>query len=70
MKVLTPIKAIRKKCLECSCGSFLEVKLCVIKDCALYPYRLGHRPKKELTEQTITSNDIDIQANTDHEEPT
>lgn len=26
--------------------------------------------KKELTEQTITSNDIDIQADTDHKEPT
>lgn len=41
---LTPMKAIRKKCLECSNGSFNEVKLCPIINCALYSYRFGHRP--------------------------
>lgn len=45
-RVLTPIKAIRAKCLECSCGDRAEVRNCVIKSCALYPYRLGHRPKQ------------------------
>jgi len=42
---LTPMKAIRKKCLDdCSNGSYKEVKLCPITDCALYPYRFGKRP--------------------------
>ena len=45
MKNDTPLHAIRLKCLECSCGSANEVKECVIPDCALYPYRLGHDPK-------------------------
>ena len=44
-KILTPIKSIRAKCLECCCGQKKEVKLCTAKDCPLYPYRLGHRPK-------------------------
>ena len=44
---LTPIKAIRKKCLECCCGQFVEVRLCPIKDCALWGYRMGHRPKSD-----------------------
>ena len=44
-KELTPIKAIREKCLECSCWSFEEVKECPAKDCALFPYRLGKRPR-------------------------
>jgi hypothetical protein len=44
-KRLTPIKAIRAKCLDCSCDSFSEVKLCPDKECALYPYRMGKRPK-------------------------
>lgn len=48
MGKLTPIKAIRMKCLECSCGSFSEVKECLIKKCPLYAYRLGHRPKEEV----------------------
>lgn len=46
MKPTTPMKAIRLKCLECSCGSTAEVRLCHIKDCALWSYRFGHRPNK------------------------
>jgi hypothetical protein len=41
----TPMKAIRKKCLDCSGNSSLEVELCLIKDCSLYPYRFGKRPQ-------------------------
>ena len=33
MVKITPIKA--------------EIRDCVIKNCALYPYRMGHRPKGE-----------------------
>lgn len=44
-KVLTPIKAIRAKCLECCCNQRQEVKLCTVTDCSLYPYRMGRRPK-------------------------
>lgn len=40
----TPMKAIRAKCLDC-CGSAAEVRRCSVPDCALYPYRMGHRPK-------------------------
>jgi len=43
-KNLTPISAIREKCLECSCWSFEEVKNCTAKDCVLFPYRFGKRP--------------------------
>ena len=43
-RTLTPIKAIRAYCLECSCGSANEVRLCPITDCELYPYREGHNP--------------------------
>ena len=43
----TPMKAIREKCLECCCGSSQEVKLCVIQDCALYPFRLGKNPNRQ-----------------------
>ena len=49
MKRLSPLKSIRKYCLECSGDSWMEVKLCVIEECHLYPYRLGHRPKRAST---------------------
>ena len=43
--MLTPIKAIRAKCLDCCCGSAKEVEPCPIPDCSLYPYRFGKNPK-------------------------
>ena len=48
MKVLTPMRAIRAKCIDCCCGNPLEPKLCTAKEsCPLWPYRLGHRPPKD-----------------------
>ena len=44
----TPIKAIRKKCLDCSCGSRKEVRECPVIECTLYPYRFGRRPTKAI----------------------
>lgn len=49
-KILTPIKAIRKNCLDCCGDSYKEVELCEIDYCPLYPYRLGKRPKKMAVE--------------------
>ena len=44
---VTPLKAIRQKCLDCCMGSAQEVRLCPVRDCALYPYRTGHNPKRK-----------------------
>jgi len=41
---LTPMAAIRAKCLDCCCGSFKEVTLCHLTKCSLHPYRFGKRP--------------------------
>ena len=41
----TPLKSIREKCIDCSGGSHKEVRLCPVIKCALYPYRMGRRPK-------------------------
>ncbi len=55
MAKLTPLKAIRKKCLQCCNNQYGEVRECSIKDCALWQYRDGHRPKdnEEPTEEEI-----------------
>ena len=42
----TPIKAIRKMCLQCTCNQPKEVQLCPVIECDLYPYRMGRRPSK------------------------
>lgn len=53
MKILTPIKAIRARCLDCCGYSAAEVKLCTAVNRPLYPYRMGHRPKKgNLSDET------------------
>ena len=46
----TPIKAMRKNCIDCCCGSRKEVRLCPSIDCALYPYRFGKRPTEAIVD--------------------
>ena len=46
----TPLKAMRRKCLDCCCGSPQEVSLCPVKDCALWPYRLGKHPTRKSSQ--------------------
>lgn len=43
---LSPLKAIRAKCLDCS-YTRTEVKLCPVTDCPLYPYRFGKNPYRK-----------------------
>lgn len=46
-KILTPLRSIRAKCIDCSAGSMKEVRECVMLDCPLYPYRLGKSPNRK-----------------------
>lgn len=48
--MLTPMKAIRAKCMDCCAGSQAEVRLCPMPACPLWPYRKGHRPAKVPTD--------------------
>lgn len=52
-KRITPLKAIRLKCLDCMCGNAAEVRRCDLTDCSLHPFRFGKNPyhKKTLTEE-------------------
>ena len=50
----SPLKAIRAKCLDCSCWQVKEVRLCPVTKCALYPFRFGKNPyrkKKDYSEK-------------------
>lgn len=49
---ITPIKAIRLKCLDCMLGSSQEVELCPCEsNCALWPYRFGRNPNIKLSDE-------------------
>lgn len=58
---LTRAKAIRQKCLDCSCWQMKEIALCTVLNCALYPFRMGRvakaveLEKKRPTRQKIKS---------------
>lgn len=52
---VTRAKAIRLKCLDCMCGNAAEVRRCVVRDCPLFRYRLGH----EVSEGNDTAEGAD-----------
>lgn len=50
------LRAIKLKCLDCSTYNINEIKECPVKNCPLYPFRLGKNPfrKRELSEEERT----------------
>lgn len=48
---LTPIKAIRAKCMDCCCGDSKEVAICTVIDCPLHIYRMGTRNAEATLEK-------------------
>ena len=43
-RLITPLEAIRDKCLECCFGSTSEVENCNFYACPLFPFRKGTYP--------------------------
>ena len=53
---MTPMQAIKAKCLDCCCGQAYEVRACTVVKCPLYPFHLGKNPnikKREYTEEQL-----------------
>lgn len=55
---MTPLKAIRAKCIDCSGGSVYEPAHCTVTHCPLYPYRDGHDPDRKGKGNNDTINKI------------
>ena len=49
-------RAIQKKCLDCCGGHKEEVENCLIRDCPLFPYRLGDRQGNLLANPNADAN--------------
>jgi len=47
MEILSPLKAIRAKCLDCVADQPQEVRLCPCESCPLWSYRMGHNPSRK-----------------------
>lgn len=52
-KRLTRAQAIRWKCADCTNGQYREIKLCTIKTCPLWPYRLGSEARGREVEAEV-----------------
>lgn len=44
---LTPLKAIRAKCVDCSGGNRKEATNCPSEKCPLWQYRTGKNPNRQ-----------------------
>ena len=53
MSRITPMQAIRKKCLDCCVNQFLEIKTCPVLDCPLWKFRLGLHPFTKKNKQNL-----------------
>jgi hypothetical protein len=51
------LKLIRKVCLECMEGSGRLVAECVARECHLYAYRFGQRPKRDGIPENFAESD-------------
>ena len=41
---MSPLKALRLRCIDCCAGSSLEVRLCTAASCPAWPFRLSRNP--------------------------
>jgi hypothetical protein len=56
---MSPLRAIRAKCLDCSCYQISEVRLCEAVKCPLWPFRAGRHPWHALV-QKPADNPLDF----------
>jgi len=62
---MNPMRAIREKCLDCTCQQPVEVKECTVKTCALYPFRMGvnpYRAKRVVSPEQIAKAKVNLMA--------
>ena len=62
---MNPMRAIREKCLDCSCQQPMEVKECTVKTCALHPFRMGVNPfrtKRGMSPEAVARAKVNLMA--------
>lgn len=59
MERITRAKAIRLKCLDCTCNQPAEVRRCPVQNCPLWRYRMGREENDGLKPIRKNSEKID-----------
>lgn len=61
--MITPIKAIRAKCLECTEGQTVYIRLCSAVGCPLWDCRMGSKPTSSpLYDKELFREHADLRA--------
>ena len=47
---MSPLSALRARCIDCCAGSADEVKKCIAVGCASWPFRMGVNPWRSVSE--------------------
>jgi hypothetical protein len=47
---MSPVSALRARCLDCCAGSADEVRKCIAVGCASWPFRMGVNPWRSVSE--------------------
>jgi hypothetical protein len=67
-KPMSPLKAIRAKCYDCSYFQLNEIRLCEAVNCALWPFRAGKHPwwgEGKKTGQTLADSEREMASDGD-----
>jgi hypothetical protein len=67
---VSPLRALRLKCLDCCNGSAQEVRLCTAVDCPSWPFRMGRSPWRRKLDQEERAALLARLAPNDASEPT
>ena len=62
---MNPMRAIREKCLDCTCQQPVEVNECTVRACALYPIRMGKNPyraKRVMSPEAVARAKVNLMA--------
>jgi len=62
---VNPMRAIREKCLDCTCQQPVEVKECTVKTCALHPFKMGKNPyraKRVMSPEAVARAKVNLMA--------
>jgi len=54
-KPMSPLEALRARCLDCCAGSAYEVRNCTARKCPSWPFRMGNHPWLERVAPVLTA---------------
>jgi hypothetical protein len=61
-KILSPLKSIRRHCIECMGGSTHEPANCTDPYCWMFPFREGHDPRRKGRKRSVAQIEAAKQA--------